>query len=353
MGIPIVYFRSSSFNSHRFCEQQYLIEYYLGWRGPSNKKADKGTIVHKVLEIAAIAKKSAQDGHETFYDEITGETRTADYRPKYLDELIEKVYDYYSRAFSHHTWSAKDLKDCKEWVWKALTINKGKFDPRNMRIVEPEAHFDIELDDDWAAYEYKLEDGTVLKGQLSIKGTVDLISDLGDGVYEVVDWKTGKRLDWATGEIKDQEKLWKDPQLRLYHLALSKLYPDVKTFLITIYFINDGGPYTVHFQDKDLEKTREMVKKKFEYIKRTTKPILVKEKSPEQAWKCGKLCHAGMSTFEGTDIEPIYIPRYKRYMTKCEQVKYMIQKKGVEWVVQNYPVPGFNFASYKAPGSTE
>ena len=66
MGIPIVYFRSSSFNCHRFCPQQYLVEYFLGWRGPSNKKADKGTIVHKVLEVAALAKKAAQDGKKTF-----------------------------------------------------------------------------------------------------------------------------------------------------------------------------------------------------------------------------------------------------------------------------------------------
>ena len=55
--IPIVYFRSSSFNCHRFCPMQYYMEYTLGWRGSSNKKADKGTIVHKALEICAVAKK--------------------------------------------------------------------------------------------------------------------------------------------------------------------------------------------------------------------------------------------------------------------------------------------------------
>jgi hypothetical protein len=33
----------------------------LGWRGPSNKKADKGTIVHKVLEILAVIKQGLQD----------------------------------------------------------------------------------------------------------------------------------------------------------------------------------------------------------------------------------------------------------------------------------------------------
>ena len=55
------------------CEQQYFIEYILGWRGLSNKKADKGTIVHKVLEILAYIKKNQQDGNKSFIDDIAGE----------------------------------------------------------------------------------------------------------------------------------------------------------------------------------------------------------------------------------------------------------------------------------------
>jgi hypothetical protein len=640
----------------------------LGWRGPSNKKADKGTIVHKVLEIAALAKKAAQDGKKTFIDDVVGETKTSDYRKKYLEELIEKVYHYYTNAFNHHEWTDTDLNDCKKWTWKALEINNGMFDPRNMNVVAAEPHFDFEIKEDWAKYEHELPDGTKLSGYLSMKGTVDLVTDLGDGVYEIVDWKglpldtqlptpygwttmkdvqvgdyvfdqygkqctvvgksqvktkdcfritfddkttvvcddehlwklsngktisiqelkvndkinvckpiecpkktlpidpyvlgiwlgdgrnrnfeitnsdqfifdeienrgyklgadqenrseslstkmvlkstdklrklnlinnkhipeiyfrasiqqrldllrglmdsdgnvnkvrkqavfttcnkilsddvkrllitlgqrpnqsmvtrdtnfksdvnvypiafrcidinpfllprkanqidpswghgkssvrrvvaieksitqktqciavdssdntylctenfipthnTGKRLDWATGETKDQKKLWRDAQLRMYHLAMSHRFPEAKTFLITIYFINDGGPFTVHFQDKDLPKTKEMIQKKFEFIKSTQQPTLIKETDPSQSWKCRKLCHAGMTSFEGTHIEPIKNVRYNRDMTKCEQIKYMIKKKGVEWVVQNYNAPEFNFASYKAPGSIE
>jgi hypothetical protein len=227
------------------------------------------------------------------------------------------------------------------------------FDPRNMNVVAAEPHFDFEIKEEWAKYEHELPDGTKLDGYLSMKGTVDLVTDLGDGVYEIIDWKTGKRLDWATGETKDQKKLWRDAQLRMYHLAMSHRFPEAKTFLITIYFINDGGPFTVHFQDKDLPKTKEMIQKKFEFIKATQQPTLIKETDPSQAWKCRKLCHAGMTSFEGTHIEPIKNMRYNRDMTKCEQIKYMIKKKGVEWVVQNYNAPEFNFASYKAPGSVE
>ena len=92
-------------------------------------------------------------------------------------------------------------------------------------------------------------------------------------------------MDWATGEEKTQEKLFNDAQLRIYHYAMKHLYPHDDTFLVTIYFINDGGAFTIHLQDEDLPKTEEMLKKKFQLIKETEKPNLVK------SWKCSKLCH--------------------------------------------------------------
>ena len=57
------------------CEQQYFIEYVLGWRGPSGQKADKGTITHKVLEILAIIKKAQQDNLKSVEDDIIGEIK--------------------------------------------------------------------------------------------------------------------------------------------------------------------------------------------------------------------------------------------------------------------------------------
>ena len=41
-----------------------------------------------------------------------------------------------------------------------------------------------------------------LKGQLAIKGTIDLVTKLNDDTIEVVDWKTGRRMDWTTGEVQ-------------------------------------------------------------------------------------------------------------------------------------------------------
>ena len=351
--IPIVYFRSSSFNCHRFCPMQYYLEYGLGWKGDSGKKADKGTIVHKVLEIAAVCKKGAQDGKKIITDSQIGRVSTANYDPKYLEKVIKRVYRYFTDRIPHHEWTDKDYKDCSNWSWKALQYNEGMFDPRNRDVVEAEPHFDFTIDEEWAHYNYDIKDGEKLEGNLSIKGTIDLVTDLGEGVYEVIDWKTGRRLDWATGEEKSQEKLFNDPQLRLYHYAVKHLYPDVKSFLVTIYFINDGGAFTVHFQDKDILQTEEMIKKKFKFIKETTEP------RANRSWKCSKLCHQGKSTFEETHITPITEKRtgqvtpHGNVMTKCEQPRYMIKKYGIEWAHENLKHPDHIIGNYSPPGEVE
>lgn len=353
--IPIVYFRSSSFNCHRFCPMQYYMEYTLGWRGPSNKKADKGTIVHKVLEICAVAKKAAQDGKKTITDEHIGRVSASNYKPEYLNKITSRVYKYYTDRLTHHTWTAKDAKDCQLWVWKALELSNGEFDPRNRNVVAAEPRFDFLIEEDWAKYSYDVDDQK-LDGYLGMKGTIDLVTDLGDGVYEVIDWKTGKRLDWATGKEKTQTSLFNDAQLRIYHYAMKQMFPDVSAFIITIIFINDGGAFTLHFQDKDLKDTEEMLKQKFEFIKNTNEPKIIRQIDPAQSWKCTRLCHQGMTTFEGTHISPIKERRprqktpYGDTMTKCEQTRYMIKKYGIDWVTNKCAHPEHTIGTYQAPG---
>ena len=230
------------------CPMQYFIEYNLGHRSPSNKKADKGTIVHKVLEILAFVKLNIQNNNRYFEDDIIGPVDITNYN---LDHITEQVYHYYTSQFTHHKWTDRDYKDCHKWVYKAIEYGDGMFDPRNREIVEPEQHFDITIDKEWAKYSYDTKEGH-LEGQLSIKGTIDLITKVNDNTYEVIDWKTGRRLDWATGQEKTLKKLHDDPQLMLYYYAVHHLYPDIENIMVSIDFINDGGMFSVCFSKDNL-----------------------------------------------------------------------------------------------------
>jgi len=328
------------------CEQQYFIEYVLGMRGPSNKKADKGTICHKALEILAIIKKSEQDGIDSFEDDVIGKVYTKKYS---LNTIIEKTYKYYTSQFSHHTWEVKDYKDCHNWVNKAISYHDGAFDPRNREILCPEQHFDFIIDKPWAKYSYDTEDG-VLEGNLALKGTIDLITQIDDNFFEIIDWKTGRRLNWATGKEKTQECLENDPQLRIYHYAVSHLYPNIDNIMITINFINDGGPFSMCFQKSDLIKTEQMLRDKFDKIKAVKRPYLNK------SWMCKKLCHFGKTTFENTNIYPL--EEYRdgestpkgQTMCKCEQIAHDVQLQGIDSVIKYYKHPNHTFGFYKAPG---
>lgn len=331
------------------CEQQYLFDYVMGYRSPSNKKADKGTIVHKVLEILAFVKFHQQKGDKSFVDDIVGEVDVNNYN---LDAMIDSVYTYYTTAFSHHEWKPIDFKDCSKWTYKAINYENGMFDPRNRNILYPEQQFDITIDKPWAHFKYDTKDGP-LEGQLSIKGTIDLITQPNKNTAEIIDWKTGRRLNWATGEEKTQEKLEVDPQLMIYFYAVHKLYPEIDNVIVTIYFINDGGPFSMTFDKKDLYATEQLLRDKFEKIKKTIKPKLNK------SWKCTKLCHYGKTTFENTHIPPILEYREGQVcninspMTKCEQVAHDIKVKGYQNTVDEYTTPGYNVGHYQAPGSTE
>ena len=330
------------------CEQQYFIEYVLGWRGPSGQKADKGTIVHKILEILAVIKQAQQNNQEEINDDLLGPISTDSYN---LNTIIHDVYEYYTTRTPHHKWTAKDYKDCHAWTYKAIDFNDGMFDPRNRNILCPEQHFDFEIKKPWSKYSYKLPDGKNLEGNLAMKGTIDLITLVNEDTIEIIDWKTGRRLDWATGKEKTQEKLETDPQLRIYHYAIKHLYPHIKHIIFSIYYINDGGPFTVCFDDKDLVSTEDMLRAKFNTIKAVKRPKLKK------SWMCTKLCHFGKTTFENSILDPTVEYRDNQvcskgsYMTKCEQIKHDIELYGIDTSMALYKHPNHSFGSYQAPGS--
>jgi hypothetical protein len=201
---------------YSLCEQQFFMHYILGWPMKAGKAAEKGTIVHKVLEILANLRKAEQDGVIITEDEHIGDIDCGHHFTdnRCVDWLINRCFECYTEM-SENGWEEKDYNTCYKWVWDALTFGDGQFDPRHKDIVEPEMQFDIPIEEDWAYYNYRLPSGERLKGQLAIKGTIDLVTSPREKVWEATDYKTGRMLDWATGEEKAFVPLCSDPQLRM------------------------------------------------------------------------------------------------------------------------------------------
>ena len=55
----VTYIRSSSYNNYDYC-QMNIITYVLGHQSTSGKKAQLGTVVHKVMEVLASCNKKLQ-----------------------------------------------------------------------------------------------------------------------------------------------------------------------------------------------------------------------------------------------------------------------------------------------------
>lgn len=337
----VTYIRSSSYNNYDYCQMQYFITYVLGHRSISGKKAQLGTIVHKVMECLASCKKELQDNPAksmSITDDAVGEIKFTEkklFTKKFVADLLDRSYEYYTESCTHH-YTGADMKFCKKSVDDALSYNDGQFDPRKRNVVASEPQFDILIEEDWAKYEYKMPDGKTVEGQLAIKGTIDLVTEVDEGVIEVIDWKTGRRLNWATGEEKTYEKLLEDPQLLLYNYAISKLFPEYKQAIMSIYYIRDGGPFSMCFDRSDEKKFLEMLEKRFKQIQRNDFPQPISRNRTH--FKCTKLCHFYKNKWPGTNI------------SMCEHVEEHLKAFGEEDTVQRCTRDGHSIGYYEAPG---
>lgn len=296
----------------------------------SNQAADRGNIVHKALEVLARKKLALQEGKPSFTDPDTG--REFDTEAVTPEDAFEFGWWFYTaHRLTPHTWTKADRRDCRKWMYVALEHNDGQFSPLKRDVIAPEQYFDLEIDQPWATYDHEMPDGSRLQGRLAIKGTVDLVTRAGPETIEYVDWKSGRCWDWATDTPKDYRSLRKDPQLRMYHYALCRLYPDVPYVLMTIFFLKGPGPFSLPFSRDDLPETEEMIRRRFELVRDEQRPALKK------SYKCKSFCHFGKNLQPGTA------------KTICEYHRGELQQLGMERAFKKHADPK-SFRSYGSGG---
>lgn len=345
----VTYIRSSSYNNYDYCEMQYFITYVLGWRSDSGRRAEQGTMVHKVMEVLAALKKFKQENEKAKIlkttDDVLGEVKVGSkkfYEDEFVTELATRSYEGYKKD-SPNTWAPRHFKEVMDGCWLFLNHNNAKdFDPRYRNIYFTEPHFDIAIEEDWAKFEYEI-DGEMVTGQLAIKGTIDLVTLVDEETIEVIDWKTGRRLNWASMKEKTYDTLWNDPQLLLYFYAMSKIYPQFKYRLMSIFFAKDTDgkydpqPFTLPFGKEDEPRFLEMLKKQVGRIRQNTNPKLLDH--THRNFKCKTLCHFCKNKFDSNDSDNM-----------CKTVYNSLQKDGYEKTVAKHTRDGHSIGYYEAPG---
>jgi hypothetical protein len=124
----------------------------------------------------------------------------------------------------------------------------------------------------------------------ALRGIIDRVDKLNDDTIEIVDYKTGTRVNYNSKERakKDEESLRKEIQPRIYHAAARQLFPWAKNIIVTFIYLVDGGPISMPFcSDNDIDETIDMVKRRFKTIKANDSP------QRNISWKCKTMCSFG------------------------------------------------------------
>lgn len=255
---------ASAVKSYKFCPFQYWLNYVLGLDSPSGKAAVQGNIVHRVFEWMGQAQMKGKtiDPHRLL--DWAWDTEIA------LNPQVE-LRRITSRG------EAADFRLCRESVEKVLA--HPIYDPRKLKVTGTEVRVELSLPGEL----WQLRSGE----QFRITGYMDLVHEVTKDTIEVIDWKSGRRSDFGTFKEKDFYDLMRDVQPRLYHLAATQMYPQYPNVLVTFYYINDGGPFTLPFTADDLVPTLSSVWKFFDTVRRD------QQFARNRSWKCSKFCYYG------------------------------------------------------------
>ena len=105
---------------------------------------------------------------------------------------------------------------------------------------------------------------------------------------------------------------------------------------MSIFYVKDGGPFSMCFDRKDQEKFLGMLKNRFEEIKANNKPRPMSHS--RNHWKCNRLCHFYKNNWGNTE------------KNMCIYIEEHLNKHGMEDTIKECTREGFNIGFYEAPG---
>lgn len=234
-----------------------------------------GTLVHHCCQILAQGRRSVLLGRP-------GGHRIS---PEWI---FQAVFGSYQRKHA-----VPDKERANAWKLFKVVID-SPHNPMGLTPIGIERQFAITLTEP----RFRRRNGE----HLQLRGTIDFVGEVepptapSGGVVELLDYKSGKyRSDWVTLKEKGLEDFYDDIQLLNYHAAIRVLYPQYKHIIGTIFFLQAGGPFTVHFEPEDLSKTLDKLYEHFRRIEDTKVPLRLKDDPARKAqyFKCNYVCGFG------------------------------------------------------------
>lgn len=338
----VTYLRSSSISTWGMCPHQWYLEYSLGIKGKPRWRTEIGSMVHKALELLARRKVAEQDGKTVFFDEELDKEYSVNEIA--VESACRIAFEHYAaKNLSQTEWTEEHHADVVKNVLNVVNHGNGEYNPLNRDILSPELYFDLELSDQpWAWHSYKdPHTGGRIEGFLRLKGAIDLVTRVDNETLEYCDWKSGRMYDWAKQVDKGWDQLTRDPQLLLYFLALTRLFPDYKYILVTIFYSRERAPWTIPFErDKHTKLALEIIRETFEAIRNTGRPKRIWDNPKKRYATCTSFCHFGTTNHPDTG-RPL-----------CEFYHRELQELGLERAMKKHSKAGAH-SRYGSGGGQE
>ncbi|MBI2056239.1 MAG: PD-(D/E)XK nuclease family protein [Candidatus Sungbacteria bacterium] len=217
----------SAIETYLQCPQKYKFQEIDRIRVPKSREAIFGTLIHESLKF--MFERSPL--YPTL-DEVVSHFRER--WPKHETLLNAGGGDPLKRP-----WSEAEEKILFEEGVKMLKLFYEKNAPWNFNIVDLESRFEVILADEKTGETHVLA------------GIIDRIDKDADGVYEIIDYKTSKRMP-------SQDMLDKNLQLSLYSLGLTKRWPhiNIEDIKLSLYFVKHEEKLSTKRTTEQIEKTK-------------------------------------------------------------------------------------------------
>lgn len=212
----------SAIDTYLQCPQKYKFQEIDRIKVPKNREAVFGTLIHSTLKFM-------------FCRDPLFPT---------LDEVINYFRENWpAKETLKIPWSAEEEKTYFAEGVRVLKKFYEKNAPWNFTVVDLESHFEIPLEDKNGAVHI-------------LAGKIDRIDKLPDDTYEIIDYKTGKRMP-------SQAVLDKDLQLSLYSLGLQKRWPHLKAedIKLSLYFLKHGEKLSTKITPEATARTKNEILK--------------------------------------------------------------------------------------------
>ena len=155
-----------------------------------------------------------------------------------LYPTLDQIIDFFRDAWGQANFSDEEKEAYLKEGISILEKFYKQNPPWNFNVVDLESRFEAELNGGGTSENHILA------------GIIDRI-DKNDGAYEIIDYKTAKRMP-------AQEVLDNDLQMSIYHMGLMKRWPqlDVSKIKLSLYFLKHGEKISTSRTKEQLEDTK-------------------------------------------------------------------------------------------------